>query len=236
MASASSDKNAVCAVSDFVVAASPLCEGELLEMSFTFTGTDFGANGYMIMDDEGVLYGPFYSGDPMVFYEFAICSDYEIYTIYDVNNPSCSKSFTYGFVCCPCEWTVSIQQGQCEPGGVHDAFFTINTESGSCTNYDPTLTVNGVSYPLVYLNNNIYKANNISSTDAILTYTIHTSVPNLPESQSFDLPNPCLGELTDFDVVINTDFCIDDGLINVPFTFSGQNFGIGQNMLSITTF
>ena len=155
-------KELVCSVSNFVVtAASSVCDGEILQLNFTFTGTDFGLNGYTINASN---LGPqsFNIGDPQVLFAFAECSQIVVFTIYDNDNPSCSASYTYGQVCCSCNINIDVAQGLCT-----------NDVSSA------VLTINGTPYPMVYIGSFDFQVNNISSAEPFLTYVVCTNVPRV---------------------------------------------------------
>jgi len=130
-----------CSVSNFVVTpSSNLCNGELLTLNFTFTGVDFGLNGYTIMSSDG--YNIFQLGDPQTFIQIALCEPNITFEIFDNDNPGCSATFNYGLVCCDCQYSIDITQSACM-GDVFTAYINYQYQSGSCGNHNPTLTING---------------------------------------------------------------------------------------------
>ncbi|MBC7885111.1 MAG: hypothetical protein H7X99_06530, partial [Saprospiraceae bacterium] len=226
-------KELVCSVSNFVVTpATGICNGELLELNFTFTGTDFGLNGYTLQMLGGWTHS-FSIGDPQTFSEIALCNEEFVFTIYDNDNPACSATYTYGQVCCPCDIDVDIAQGECF-GFVSSAILTIIASNGSCTNYNPTLTINGDPYPLEYIGSNDYQVDNISRNEEFLTYVICTNVPGLNECFTYVLENPCFGSIDNFSAELNENFCEDDSMA-VTFSFDGDNFGLDGFTISTNT-
>ena len=213
----------VCAVTDFVVTGSD-CTGEVLDLSFTFTGTDFGLNGYTFGVVGGWTQG--YSlGDPQIFGYIALCNISETFFIYDNDNPACMASFSYGAVCCECDLDVEVIQGSCNDG-ILTPTFDIFLNSGSCANYELTLFVNDIEVPFEYSRvTGLYETDDIISNDEFITYLICTNVPELNECFEFIISNPCFTALGDFTAVINTESCAD-GSMTIPFSFTGENFGL----------
>jgi hypothetical protein len=214
---------AVCSISDLVV--TPVnCEGEILVLSFSFTGTDFGLNGYTFgaVGDWSQTYN---LGDDQFISLIALCNENREFYIYDNDNPDCMATFDYGSLCCDCELDIEVLQGSCNDG-VLTPKFDILYNSGSCGNYDYSLQVNGTSFPLEYnRNTGLYDTEVIISSEEFITYVICTEVPDLSECFEFIFPNPCFTSIGDFTAEVNIEFC-SDGNMTIPFSFTGENFGL----------
>ncbi len=213
----------VCSISDFVV--TPVtCEGEILVLSFSFTGIDFGLNGYTFgaVGDWSQTYN---LGDDQFISLIALCNENREFYIFDNDNPNCMATFNYGSLCCDCEVDIEVLQGSCNDG-VLTPKFDILYNSGSCGNYDYSLQVNGTAVPFEYnRNSGLYETEDIISSEEFITYVICTEVPDLNECFEYVLPNPCFTSIGDFTAVINTASCVD-GSMTIPFSFTGENFGL----------
>ena len=221
--STKSKEEMVCSISDFVVT-SVACEGELILLSFSFTGIDFGLNGYTFgaVGDWSQTYN---LGDEQVITLIALCNENYEFFIYDNDNPNCMATFNYGSVCCECELDIEVLQGLCDDG-VLTPRFDILYNSGSCGNYNYSLQVNGTDVPFAYnRNTGLYETDDIISGEEFITYVICTEVPDLNECFEYVFPNPCFTSVGDFTAVINTASCVD-GSMTIPFSFTGENFGL----------
>ncbi|MBK8627397.1 MAG: T9SS type A sorting domain-containing protein [Saprospiraceae bacterium] len=225
------DKTSVaCSITNFVVTpASNQCDGELLTLNFTFTGVDFGLNGYTItaVNANG---GTFQLGDPQTLSVIALCEPDVTFTIFDNDNPNCSASFNYGQICCDCQYTIDITQSSCI-GNSFIAIIDYQYTSGSCTNHYPYLTVNGEQIGFEYNSaTGLYNSDNIGVTTPYVTYVFNTGVPGLNETYTEVLPNPCYTNIQFFDVSIDTLNC-NNGIMEIPFTIN-EGFGLDGFIIS----
>src|SRR5690606_24638095 len=119
----------------------------------------------------------------------ADCNENIIVTITDASDSLCTAVDTVGVLCCPCVPAFSVNTSTC----VNDSFnlsIIIDSLSGSCINYEWSLTVNGQTYDLV-ADSLGYSVTGIQSSDSLIVYELCSLVPGLSECFSDTLSNPC---------------------------------------------
>ncbi|MEZ4911262.1 MAG: T9SS type A sorting domain-containing protein [Saprospiraceae bacterium] len=205
----------VCSVTNFqVVIDQNTCNGEIVDFTFTFDATDFGANGFTLSSPAGIM--NYEIGDPYQSSVIALCAEDTEWTITDNDNPSCSTTILVPPICCPCEYTADVIEFFCGDNNIF-CFFNIFESEGSCVNYYPEVYFQGQlidsNYPLNYFM--------LPGTyDETIDFEICSGVPGLQECIPFSLENPCLGYITTF-LVYDNDITCDENNANVTIYLDG---------------
>jgi hypothetical protein len=134
----------------------------------------------------------------------ADCDETLIFTIRDINDSLCTAVDTIAALCCPCEPSFSVNASSCV-GNSFNLNFVLDSISGSCINYDWSLTVNGDTIDLSQTNTG-FIATGIQSSDSLIIYELCTLVPGLPECFIDTLINPCF-QSTNTDTLSAYKFC-----------------------------
>ena len=227
-----------CSISDFSVTVDTnSCAGGNISMNFSVNGTDFGTNGYYITVDTG--FSQFYTlTDTTLLTLNADCNENIIVTITDANDSLCTAVDTIGTLCCDCLANVTPTVGTC----VSDSFslsFVLSNVTGSCANYDWSLTLNGQNTPL-YATNTGYTSNGIQSADSLIVYEFCSLLTSLPFCISDTIVNPCYqsnnNQCTVFNFVVTPDTSSCSGaMMNLVFGYSSNNFGASGYTISTNT-
>jgi hypothetical protein len=229
--------NNPCAITDFSVTSDTTsCSGEVINLDFKVTGTDFGGNGYTVTTNTGFTQF-FNPNDTSQFTLLADCDENIIIMITDANDSLCTAVDTIGTLCCPCDVNVAINQSDCMDG-TFTSSFVINNIQGSCINYDWSLAINGQNYTLNPTNTG-FAANGVTSNDSLLIYALCTLVPDLPYCFMDTLVNPCYQPntnnpcaITNFSVTPDSTTCTGE-VISLDFDVTGTDFG--SNGYTVTT-
>ncbi len=184
-----------CSLTSFTAAyVSGGCDGELTAISFAFAGSGFGTNGYYITSAN--VTQTYELGDSNVFYLPALCGDSVWLVISDVANSGCTLSTLLGPACCPCELdTIEVATGPCN-GGSFNIEASLFITGGSCYFGDWTLTVEGLTYPLIFNNNGELVANISAAGQWVELIFCHTATSFcdtiIVENPCFSTSNNCV--------------------------------------------
>lgn len=228
-----------CTISNFVVTPdSTSCVGEGISLVFSYTGQDFGTNGYTITTNTGFSQ-TFSLTDSTFWIMLADCAENIIITITDNNNSTCSAMDTIGLLCCPCLTDIDFSHTNCIDGAIQSNI-SFSNQQGSCINYDWTLYINGQNQSL-NLSNTGYNINVSNTTDSLLIYEFCSGVPGLIECFIDTLVNPCYEPTTsnqctiaNFSVAADTSSCMGE-IISLGFSYDGSHFGTNGYNISTNT-
>jgi len=225
-----------CTISGFTLTSDTTsCEHEFITFNFGYNATGFGANGYNISTNTG--FSQFYNAnDTTLLTLIADCNENIIVAITDANDSLCTAVDTVGVLCCPCVPSFSVSTSTC----VNDSFnlsIIIDSLSGSCINYEWSLTVNGQTYDLV-ADSLGYSVTGIQSSDSLIVYELCSLVPGLSECFGDTLANPCYQITEDsctisgFTLTSDSTSCEDE---IITFNFGYIATGFGSNGYNIST-
>lgn len=209
----------LCSVNNFALQAdASQCSGELIQVGFSYTATNFGTNGYIIKDNGGRSYS-FAAADQKVLTLIADCAQSYTFTIFDANDSLCLAQAVAGPLCCDCEAAFTIQSGPCV-----DKVFSLeihsNISSGSCINYDWTLSVN--QQPKALKEESFgWSVSNLNSADSLLVLNLCNLVPALPECFAYTIVNPC------YEMIINTE--VTDHFADIKLNALDKNKWLIEN-------
>ncbi len=214
-------ENVVCSVSNLQITFDQSsCNGELIDFSFTFDATDFGANGFTLTGG-GITFG--YSiGGPYTNSIIAFCNGTDDWTIFDNDNPSCSTTVQVSPICCPSNYEISTVEVSCDDDIVEIAFNYICNE-GSCANYWPTIHYNGEIYEYSAHFGSTFYTSIPEPQGPTINFEICTSVPSNNECQSFTLLNPCFMAISNIDLYLHNAYC-DGSTYFLPFSMEIYDF------------
>lgn len=124
------DTSLPCELFSFEVNPDPnTCSGSLITSTFTFSGNNFGINGYTIHD--GFNLHTYNAGDPQVIVTHGIC-ELSSFTIRDINDELCSLFDTTSLTCCPCSVDSISTMATCATNSSIDISIDLIDVSGYC--------------------------------------------------------------------------------------------------------
>lgn len=222
------DKPSVaCSITDFIITPQ-ICGDVYYYSTFTFTGVDFGLNGFTVSSNNSSQVYNFNLGDNYWLYLPTQCDEDVIVTITDNDNPACTASVNLGLLCCDCYIGAGIIQSEC-----NGSSFSVEIEHGvlgSCYYYDPVFRVNGEIYTPIQING-FYYIYDLTSSMPFIDYEICYIVPNFSISCfNQTLANPCYAQIGFSSLNIDSTNCYNS-MIDIPYTLN-QGSGMSGYIIS----
>lgn len=221
----------VCSVSDLnIVFDAGNCTNGNIDFSFTFTGTDFGSSGFTLITPHGNF--SYNLGDPYTGTILQSCDFYELWTIQDNLNPSCSTSSEIGPICCACDFTAAIYESFCDV----DQFFLsfLYLESGNqCENTSFYLVYNGDNYPMeIYESEDFFLGSIGYTEEEFIEFQFCAGNSSYTQCQTFNITNPCFGNIWEINILDSEPTC-DGG--NAIISYEILGFYSENKPVTITT-
>ena len=199
------------------------CDGEIIFIEFEFDATDFGTNGFLIEASNGD--SQFYNlGDDYLFAIIAACTDDINLTIADANEPNCQASIILNPACCDCGIEDPIFEISDCMNDNFDLFVSYFPVEGTCISYGWTITIDDISYELVFDGQNFLVVDIPSNSDAPIIELIICSDGPLNECYDFTIDNPCYVETEDCNIeplfaIVSTAPCDSTGSVYIEIDF-----------------
>ena len=216
-----------CSIDYFIAAYdTTACFGEIIDVIFEFTATDFGQDGFTVTD--GTASQTYALNSNLTFYSISDCADSITITMTDILDTTCSTSLTLGPACCPC---IIVDPDISTTDCIDDKFdILLNPDiaSGSCINADWEITVEGLTYDLIWTGNSLV-ASDVMATDSLITVTLCTLSPT-GECFDYIIENPCFVSsstisVLSFSAAIETNECDENGNAQLTFSYDVENRG-----------
>lgn len=199
------------------------CNGEIVNIVFNFTATEFGVGGFKIIGPSGTQ--TYALGDDYVYTVISNCNEPIELTLQDNDSPNCSMTIELQPECCPCELTQVITETSVCNNGQFTLWANFIIESGSCVTNGWTVSACGNTYTMQE-GPNAYFANDIVCTTAFFVAefcSIETG-----ECFTKEIENPCFGfaacELTAFNANYIPGGCSGETKA-IEFNFTATGFG-----------